>query len=221
MGAVIGRDLSGCTDNLAEINGMRWTSIFRLRIRSLFLRKKVEQELDEELRYHLERQIEEGIADGMTPGEARYAGLRSIREIEQRKEECREMRGLNVIEGVGQDFRYAIRGLRKNPGFALLAVVVMALGIGANTAVFSVVNAVLLKPLAYRNPDRIVTLTTAWKSGEKWKVVSLPDFQNWHDQSTAFSAMAYYRSSEGADKSRIGGGICSRGKSVARVFPGS
>lgn len=91
------------------------------------------------------------------------------------------------------DIKYAIRSLRKNPGFTLLAVLVMALGIGANTAVFSVVNAVLLKPLAYRDPDRIVTLSNFWeKSGSVSRNVSAPDFHDWHDQSTAFEAMAYY-----------------------------
>jgi len=90
------------------------------------------------------------------------------------------------------DLRFALRGLRNNPGFTLLAVVVMALGIGANTAVFSVVNAVLLKPLAYRNPDRIVTLSSLWKKSGGIGPVSAPDFHDWHDQSTAFSAMAYY-----------------------------
>src|SRR5882757_7222759 len=94
------------------------------------------------------------------------------------------------------DLKFALRSWRRNPGFSLLAVLVMALGIGANTAVFSVVNAVLLKPLAYAGSDRIVTLATVWKSGTKLKVVTLPDFQDWHDQSTAFSALAYYRSSE-------------------------
>jgi len=90
------------------------------------------------------------------------------------------------------DLKFALRSLRKNPGFTLLAVVVMALGIGANTAVFSVVNAVLLKPLAYRDPDRIVTLSSLWrKSGERGQV-SAPDFHDWHDQSTAFAAMADY-----------------------------
>jgi putative ABC transport system permease protein len=175
---------------------MRLTSKFRLRLRSLCFRDRLEQELDEELRYHLEREIEAGIAAGMTEQDARRRALRSIIDIEQRKEECRDMRGLNVIDNAAQDFRYAMRGLRRSPAFAILGVLVMALGIGANTAVFSVVNGVLLKPLAFRDPDRIVTLTTAFKGGAKFNVVSLPDFQDWHDQSAAFSAMACYRSSE-------------------------
>ncbi len=90
------------------------------------------------------------------------------------------------------DLKFAIRSLRKNPGFTLLAIAVMALGIGANTAVFSVVNAVLLKPLAFHEPDRIVTLSSVWKKSSGRGFVSGPDFHDWHDQSTAFSAMAYY-----------------------------
>ncbi len=179
---------------------MRLASIFRLRLRSFFSRNKVEHELEEELRYHLERQVDENIAAGMTPDEARYAALRSIRDIEQRKEQCRDARGVNVIDNASQDFRYAIRGLHKNPGFALLTVLVMALGIGANTAVFSIVNAVLLKPLAYRDPDRIVTLTSNWSGNAESKEVALPDFRDWKQQSTAFAAMAYYRSSDAAVK---------------------
>jgi putative ABC transport system permease protein len=91
------------------------------------------------------------------------------------------------------DLKFALRSLRKNPGFTVLAVVVMALGIGANAAVFSVVNAVLLKPLAYRDPDRIVTLSSLWKKEGSHGQVSAPDFHDWHDQSTSFSAMAYYK----------------------------
>jgi putative ABC transport system permease protein len=157
---------------------------------------RVEQELDEELRYHVARQTEENIAAGMSRKEARYAALRLLEGFEQNKEECRDMRGLNLVETAMQDLRYGIRSLRKNPGFAVAAVLVMALGIGANTAVFSVVNSVLLKPLAYRDSDRIVTLASAWKSGATERLVALPDFRDWHDQSTAFSAMGCYRSSE-------------------------
>ncbi len=90
------------------------------------------------------------------------------------------------------DFRYALRSLRKDPGFTVLAVLVMALGIGANTAVFSVVNAVLLKPLAFKDPGRIVTLSSLWKTSGRRGTVSAPDFHDWHDQSASFAAMAYY-----------------------------
>lgn len=90
------------------------------------------------------------------------------------------------------DWRYALRSFRKNPGFTVLAVLVMALGIGANTAMFSVVNAVLLKPLGYPDPDRIVVLSTLWKKSGGHGQVSAPDYHDWHDQSRAFSAMAYY-----------------------------
>ncbi len=83
---------------------MRWTSVIRLRLRSLFSRKTVEQELDEELRYHFEREIDEGIAAGMTPQDARYAALQSIKDIEQRKEECRDMRGWNSIDNTRTGF---------------------------------------------------------------------------------------------------------------------
>jgi putative ABC transport system permease protein len=94
------------------------------------------------------------------------------------------------------DLKFALRSLLKNPGFTLLAVLVMALGIGANTAVFSVVNAVLLKPLAYSNPDRIVTLSSLWRKSGSHGQVSAPDFHDWHNQSSAFAAMAYYASDE-------------------------
>ena len=96
------------------------------------------------------------------------------------------------------DLRYALRALRKTPGFTLLAVLVMALGIGANTAVFSVVNAVLLKPLDYQDPDRIVTVANLWRTGGRQGQVSAPDFHDWHDQSTAFTALAYYLGNETA-----------------------
>src|SRR5580700_10901594 len=90
------------------------------------------------------------------------------------------------------DIRYAVRSLRKDPGFTILAVLVMALGIGANTAVFSVVNAVLLRPLAYRDAGRIVTLASLGKAHGIESNASAPDFHDWHDQSTSFAAMAYY-----------------------------
>jgi putative ABC transport system permease protein len=91
-----------------------------------------------------------------------------------------------------QDLRYGVRVLAKNPGFALIAVLTLAIGIGANTAMFSVVNAVLLRPLAYKDSDRIVTLSSLWKQTGQHGQVSAPDFRDWHDQSSAFDSMAYY-----------------------------
>jgi putative ABC transport system permease protein len=181
----------------------RWLTQLRLAFRSVFRRKRADQELDEELQYHLERQIDEGLNTGLAPEEARYAALRAMGAIAKNKEESRDMRRVNFIDDLLRDLRYACRSLRRSPGFAALAVLIMALGIGANTAVFSVVNAVLLKPLSYRDPERIVTLSTRVRAGvaDTGQVsideqVSIPNFQDWHDQSSSFEAMAYYGSRE-------------------------
>jgi predicted permease len=113
------------------------------------------------------------------------------------------------------DLKYALRSLRNNPAFTLLALLVMALGIGANTAVFSVVRAVLLKPLAYRDPDRIVTLSSLWKKSATHGPVSAPDFHDWHAQNTAFAAMAFYAD----DSTAVRAGSAAEYAQVAEVTP--
>ncbi len=181
---------------------MRALDKIRLRLQSLFRRRRVDRELEDEFRFHLDQLVEEEIAAGVAAEEARRSALRKMGGITQFQEESRDMRRVNYIDDLLRDVRYAARNLRRSPGFATLVVLIMALGIGANTAVFSVVNAVLLKPLSYQDPDRIVTLSDSWRTGEAptdlSKQVSILNFQDWHDQSSSFEAMAYYASRETA-----------------------
>jgi len=178
----------------------RWLTQFRLTLRSLFLRTRVDQELDEELQDHFQREINAALQAGLSPQEARFAALRAMGAIAKSKDECRDIRHGNSIDDLFRDLRYAGRAMRRAPGFAALSILIMALGIGANTAVFSVVNAVLLKPLAYRDPDRIVTLsdflTNSPGPTALSKQVALLDVRDWHDQSSSFDAMAYYTARE-------------------------
>jgi predicted permease len=137
---------------------MRHWDKIRLSLRSVFRRDSVERELDAELRFHLEAQIEENRAAGMSDEEARYEAGRTIGPISQVKEEVREMWGGMLLQRFGQELRYAVRTLLKSPAFTMLSILTLSLGIGVNTAMFSVLSGVLLRPLTYRNPDRLVTM---------------------------------------------------------------
>jgi predicted permease len=157
----------------------------------------VEAELNEEVQYHVDRLIDQGLAAGLAPEEARRAALRAMGAIDKNKEECRDVRSGNLVGEFLGDLRYAARAFRRSPGFAALAIGIMALGIGANTAVFSVVHGVLLRPLPYRDADRIMTLrTTFLTTGTSQSLVAIANYRDWRDQSSSFEAMASYRPGE-------------------------
>src|SRR5215470_18215893 len=165
----------------------------RLRLRAFFFKSKMEEDLDEEVRFHLEREIEENIARGMSQDEARFAALRSFGGVERVKEESRDERGVRLMEELWQDLRYGARMLLNSPGFTAVAVVTLALGIGANSAIFSVIDALLLRQLPYSDPDKLVQVwETDVKRGDKAVSASYPNFADWRDQNHVFEQIAAY-----------------------------
>ncbi len=172
----------------------RWIRVASLRLRSLFRSGRVERELDEELRDHLDRQIEQNITGGMIHEQARTAALRSMGGVEQRKEQMRDQRRVALVENLLRDLRMAFRQLAKQPAFALAAILSLALGIGANTAIFQLLNALTLRVLPVRAPQELVEirLTGDGRSGRhtgRNRQVSLPQYEMFQHRQQAFSAM--------------------------------
>ena len=162
-----------------------WVYMIPLRLRSLFRRAQVERELDEELRYHLDRQVDQYVARGVDPDEARTLALRAMGGIERQKDDVRDTRGLNTLDNLRRDVRYAARVVRRAPTFTAVAATTLALGIGASTAIFTVVDAVLLRPLPYADSGRLVMM----RHGRS-ESVAAATFLDWKAGARGFERMA-------------------------------
>src|SRR5262245_10204638 len=153
------------------------------RLRELLGDRRADRELDEEIETHLRLLTERYVRQGMTEGEAASTARRRFGNVTLLKEDHREMRGIRLIDTLFQDLRYGVRMLLKHKGFTIVAALTLALGIGANTAIFSVVNAVLLNPFAYPDADRIMILSTYEPAQPEYdRGVSYLNFLDWQKQ---------------------------------------
>jgi len=173
---------------------MEWFNILRTRLRALFRRESVLQDIEEELRIHVEMETERNIERGMPPDEAQAAAKKSFGQLSRNTELSYDIRGGGWLETFWQDLRYGARMLRKQPGFSLIAVLTLALGIGANTAIFSVVNAVLVKPLLYPHSDLVVQIWQTNPRANRWgEWISYPAFVDYRRQNRVFEDIGAYR----------------------------
>ncbi len=156
-------------------------------------RDRAERNLEAEFQFHLDRETEQWISRGLAPGEARDRAVRSFGPMDKHKADAREARGISWVDELLQDIKYGVRTLAKNPGYAVLAILTLGLGIGANTAIFSVINGVLLKPLPYEHGDRLVLVRqSAPLSGQNTLGVAIAEYFDYRDQSDVFDGLVEY-----------------------------
>jgi predicted permease len=170
----------------------RWFDKIANAVRSLFHREDADYELNDELRFHLDEKTKLYENRGLSREEARRQAMLEFQGVERLKEECRDARGTAWFDDLSHDIRYALRMLRKNPGFALIVVLTLALGIGATSGVFSVVNGVLLQPLPYAHSEQLISLYQSWPQFATGSVSYL-NFKDWKKDNTTFSSMALSR----------------------------
>src|SRR5215203_4286202 len=171
---------------------MKWLNTLLARIRALLRRDIVLQDIDEEMRTHIEMETEANRELGMPPDEARLSAVKSFGNLGSIKDLAYEVRGGGFMETLWQDLRYSARMLLKHPGFTLIAVLTLSLGIGANTAIFSIVNAVLLRPFPYNAPEQLVVVGEYVSGGS----VSYPNFADWRDDRKFFESASAVRPNE-------------------------
>ena len=172
---------------------MRWMEQFRMAVLMLFRRGHQSARLNDELAFHLDQQVKENIDGGMAPEDARYAALRTFGNPAQLRDEARSSWNWNWLEKILRDLHHGVRTLTRSPGFSLTAILVMALGIGASTSLFTIVRSVLLKPLPFRDPDNLVMVYEHFRNatgGDGFNVVSPGDFNDWRSQTHGFADMA-------------------------------
>jgi len=185
---------------------MRWFGLLTMKIAMLFGRRTAAAQLDDEFRFHLERQIAENRAAGMSPEEARQAALRAFGNPALLRDQTREKWNWRGAEQMMREIRYGIRILRRTPGFAIISVLVMALGIGANVALFTVVRGVLLKPLPFKDPDRLTMLYESnLKENDPYNIVSGGVYAEWKKLNTTFSSLALMQEGSSITLSASGG----------------
>ena len=168
----------------------RWLYAVPLRLRSVFRRRRVEQELDDELRYHVEQHVAALIARGTNPSEARRIALARFGGIERRKDDVRDMRATAVLEPLYQDIRFALRTLRRSPVFTAVTVVSLALGIGATTSVFGVVDALAIRHLPFPEPERLVFLREHTPPARTNDELTYEQYTRLRDETGVFTGLA-------------------------------
>src|SRR5262245_48184685 len=172
---------------------MEWFNIIRSRLRALFRRESVLRDIEEELRIHVEMETEINIKRGMPPDEARAVALKSFGDLGRNTERGYDIRGGGWLEELWQDLRYGARRLLNSPGFTATALFTLALGIGANIIIFSVVNAVLLAPLPYPEADRLVYLwSEAPIQNIRERASAYANFSEWRNQNKSFEDLAVF-----------------------------
>ena len=171
---------------------MKWWNILRDRVRALRQRETVIDDIDREMRLHVEMQVEANIKAGMSPADARERAMRSFGNVNRAVDAAYDVKGGGLFETLAQDIRYGARMLAKHKAFTSIAVITLALGIGANTAIFSVVNELLLQPLPFRDADRVVMLWEVSSEGRHQNSTSRANFRSWRDQSTSYQQLAAF-----------------------------